>query len=166
MKTVSKQPSIKDLRTTLNVLATLEVPVPDEVLITLSERIQQREQQKLTRKLNRMSEEQLIHYSSRQKKTLRVVLKDGRLLQGKTNDITFVEALRAIDPEQLAAVTYWVRSHPLVVYDDTANKRLYKHYFIVTPGVLVYGKTTAAEKKTILDYLDEKFQLNWEVNII
>lgn len=166
MKKVSKQPTIKDLRTTLNVLATLTVPVPDEVFVEISAHIQQREEAKLTRRLNRMSEEQLIQYTSRQKKILRVVLPDGRLIQGKTNDITFVEALRTIAPEQLAGVTYWVRTHPLVVYDDTVNKRMYKHYYILSPGVLIYGKTTGAEKKSILEMLDQKLQLNWEITLI
>jgi len=166
MKKVAKQPTIRDLRATLNVLATMNVPVPDEIFVEISTRIKEREEAQLTRKLNRMSEEQLIQFSSKQRKILRVILPDGRLLQGKTNDITFIEALRTIDPEKLAEVTYWVRSHPLVVYDDTLNKRMYKHYFILSPGVLIYGKTTGAEKRAILEMLDEKFELNWEIRML
>ena len=153
------------MKTTLNVLSAIGIPVPDEILIELSDRIRTKEERNKNRKINRMSEEELIHYHSRQKTTLRIVLDDGRLIQGRTNDVTFTMALRELGQERIKHVTYNIGRKPLFIFDDTSNKMRFKHYLIVEPGLLVYGKTTAVQKKQILDIFDQKYQLNWDISI-
>lgn len=165
MKSVNRKPRLKDLRTTLNVLASLDTPVPDALLIDLSSRIQQMEQASLKTKLNRMSEEQLIRFTARKQTKLRVLLPDGRLLSKRTNDETFVAALREIPEAQLRSVEYKVGRKPLLIFSDSRNTRLYKKYLIVSHGILVLGGLQVAIKQQVLTYLDQQFELNWEIKI-
>ena len=161
-----RKPNIKELRTTLNVLATLDIEVPNDILVELSDRIRQKEKDKLSRKLNRMSEEELIRYGNRQKSTLRVLLPDGRLIQGRTNDVTFLLALKEADHIQLRGIEMKVRRNPVFLPDPTLERRRIKNYTLLSPGLFVFTKTTAAEKKKILSTVTDRLQLEWEISII
>lgn len=166
MKSPKKQPTLKDLRTTLNVLTSLDIDVSDEVLVEISDRIREREKQTQLRRINRMSEEDLIAYANRQRTKLRVTLPDGRLLLAKNNGATFLMALSEIGGDKLLAADYKIRRNPLVIQDPSARRRRFKHYVPLEEGIYIYLKTTAAEKKQILNYLDELYELQWEVEIV
>lgn len=166
MKNPIKSPTLKDMRTTLNVLSSLSVDVPDAVFIELSNLIQEKEEKRFRRKVNRMSEEELIRFSSRQKKSLRILLSDGRLLHAKTNNATFVLALQEVGAERLQDADLKMGRKPLFLFTSTHNKSLYKNYLIVSQNVLVYAKTTAEDKRRILMQLDERYELNWQISIV
>lgn len=165
MKTAIKQPSVRDMRITLNVLSALGIPVPEGILIELSERIRTKEEQRRTRRISRMSEEDLIRYQSRSRTSLRVVLSDGRLLQGRTNDTTFVMALQEVGAQRIQSAPYRLGRKPLFVFDATASRVRYKNYLIIAPGVLVWSKTTAAQKQQILEHFDQTYQLGWTISL-
>lgn len=165
MKSVRK-PNLKELRTTLNVLATLDIEVPNQILVELSDRIRQKEKEKLTRKINRMSEEELIRYGNRQRSTLRVLLPDGRLLQARTNDATFMLAIQEAGPERLRGIEMKIKRNPLFIIDETDERRRIKNYIFLIPGLFIYGKTSAAEKKKILTTISDRLLLEWEVSVI
>lgn len=166
MKSAIRKPSIKDLKTALNVLSVLSVEVPDSVFVELSETIRRRESERNTRRLNRMTEDELIRYGQRPRTTLQVILPDGHLIQARRNAQTFVMALAEVGEERLAAFRYMVGRKQLLVFDNTQNKKLYRHYLIVRPGILVYGKITSEVMRNILLALDEQFLLNWEIRLV
>lgn len=166
MKLINRQPSIKELRTALNVLSSLDIDVPNEIFVCLSDRIQKKEKERLSRRINRMSEEELIRYGSRQKNTLRVICNDGRLLQGRTNDVTFVQALKEVGPDRLKTLSLKVRRSMVFKVDETGERKRIKNYQLLAPGLFVYEKTTASEKKQILQSIDKAYQLDWEVSVI
>lgn len=161
-----KQPTIKDLRTTLNVLSTLNADVPPELLRELSRILRERESQRLKRRVNRMTEEQLISFESRRRTTLRVNMDDGRLIQLKNNELTFLEALKEVGRDRLRSYEIHVRRHPLFIIDEQQSRKRIPNYVLLCPGLFVYKKTTAAEKKHILEELDNSFRLNWDIEIM
>lgn len=158
-------PTLRELRITLNVLATLEEEVPNTLLLALSERIKAKEKQKLTRKLNRMTEEELIRYQERPRRSLRVVLSDGRLIKGRTNDQTFLQVLKTVGFEQLCSIEMRIRRSPLLYIDSTRERVLHRGYVLLMPGVFVLRKTTSDEKRHVLETLDQQFQLGWEISV-
>lgn len=161
-----RKPTLKDLRTTLNVLATLDIEVPNHLLVELSERIRQKEKDKLSRKINRMSEEELIRFGNRQKSTLRIILNDGRLIQSRTNETSFLLAIKEAGYEHLQGFEMKVRRNPVFLFDPTCKRQRIKNYALLSPGLFVYTKTTAAEKKKILVTIAEKLLLEWEISVI
>lgn len=165
---VKRQPTIKELKTALNVLTTYDigVEVPDELLVALSEMVQHKEQQTLTRRLSRMSEEELIKFEGRRRQQLRILLPDGRLLQGKTNDATFVMALKEIGKERLCQTAISFRQHPLLMYDESETRQRMNNYYLLMPGVFLFAKTKSAEKKRALEKMDEKLELNWTISLV
>lgn len=161
-----KQPNLKDLRTTLNVLSTLEVEVPQELLTCLSEKIRQKESSKLTRRMNRMTEEELIQFEARKRVTLRINLPDGRLIQRKTNDQTFEAALIEIGRDKLASIDYPIRRKPFIIYDATLQRKRIPNYKFVMPGIFILRKSTGEDKKALLDFLDCTYHLDWDIDIV
>lgn len=178
MKNPAKQPSLKELRTALNVLTTLDVKAPEALLVELTDRIFELERVQKVRRMNRMTEEEIIKYEGRQRTTLRVTVRDGlaaggRLLQAKNNGATFMLALLAMDVERAVAADYRIRRNPLFIKDNAAGakdgqvrRRRIKNYVPLLPGLYVYMKTTAAEKKRTLEFFDELFGLNWEIDVV
>lgn len=165
MKTAFKTPTLREMRIALDVLATLEADVPNEIMLELSGKIREREEKRLSRRLNRMSEEELIRYSAKTRTTLRVITDDGRLIQAKTNDITFVNALRLVGKDRLLCYSARKGRKPIIVHDPTENHNRHKQYLLVGDGVLVHGRLTAAEKKRVLDQLDERYELGWTITV-
>lgn len=161
-----KQPNLKDLRTTLNVLSTLDVDVPQELLTCLSEKIREKENSKLTRRMNRMTEEELIQYEARKRVTLRINLPDGRLIQRKTNEQTFEAALIEMGYNLLANVDYPIRRKPFILHDTTKLRKRIPNYKFVMPGIFVFRKSTGEDKKALLDYIDCTFRLDWDIEIV
>lgn len=161
-----KQPNLKDLRTTLNVLSTLDVEVPQELLTCLSEKIRQKESSKLSRRMNRMTEEELIQFEARKRVTLRINLPDGRLIQRKTNELTFEAALMEMGYDLLASVDYPIRRKPFILHDATKQRKRIPNYKFVMPGIFIYRKSTAEDKKALLDYIDCTYRLDWDIDIV
>lgn len=157
--------TLKDMRTTLRVLESLDMQVPNALLAEISQRIRREEQLRDSRRMNRMSEEDLISYDNRKKTSLRVNLPDGRLLHFRTNDQTFEAALREIGAERLSKVDLRVKTHPLLLFDATGKRCRITGYKFVAPGLFVYRKTTTQEKLSALQQIDETLQLNIDLEI-
>ena len=157
--------TLKDMRTALRVLESLDMEVPCHLLAELSRRIRQEEDMRSSRKIDRMSEEDLIAYGSRKKTSLRVNLPDGRLLHFRTNDLTFEAALREIDLEQMKTVDLRLKGRPMLLFDDSRRRQRITGYKYVCPGLFVYRKTTSQEKLTVLQRLDVALQLNMDIEL-
>ena len=153
------------MRTALRVLESLDIEVPNDLLAELSRRIRLEEDMRSSRKIDRMSEEDLITYENRKRTSLRVNLPDGRLLHFRTNDQTFEAALREIDLESLKTVDLRVRNHPMLLFDASGKRQRMTGYKFVCPGLFLYRKTTAMEKLTALQRLDEALQLNMDIEL-
>lgn len=166
MASAKRKPNLKELRTALSVLSKLDCHVPPTLLVHLSDRIREMESLRLKRRLNRMSEEELIRYDNRQRSTLRIVLADGRLLQHRTNDETFFLALQEIGQERLQGVEYLLHRHPFFLLDSTSLRRRIPNYTLLRPGLFYYARTTAAEKLGLLSYLDNLLQLGWDISVV
>ena len=166
MASSNRKPNLKELRTTLNVLSKLDCTVPQSLLVLLSDRIREMESMRLTRRLSRMSEEELIRYGNRQRSTLRVLLADGRLIQCRTNEETFLLALHEIGTERLQNIEYRIHRVPFFLPDETGLRRRIHNYTLLQPGLFFYARTTAAEKRTLLLHLDNLFQLGWDVSVV
>lgn len=166
MKSPCKQPTLKDLRTSLSVLASLDIDIPEEIFVEISNQIREREKIKTVRRINRMSEEDLIDYANRQRTKLRVTLADGRMIQERNNGATFLSALKEVGTERLITTDYKIRRNLLIIKDESPRKRRFKNYVHLDEKIYVYLKTTAEEKKRILNYLDELYELNWDIEIL
>lgn len=157
---------IKDLKIAYNVLCELDHPVPQELLVHLSQRIRAIETRSAQRKMERMTEDQLIHWAEKQKRTLRIYMPDGRLIQKPTSEATFREAIRAIGAEPVASLNLMQGRKPVVRQDVTLQRRRYKHYYFLKPGYFLLDFPTAAERYAVLRTIDERLQLNWEIELI
>lgn len=157
--------TLKDMRTALRVLESLDIEVPCNLLAELSQRIRREEDMRSSRKMDRMSEEDLITYGSRKRTSLRVNLPDGRLLHFRTNDQTFEAALREIDLERMKTVDLRIKGRPLLLIDDSRKRQRITGYKYVCPGLFVYRKTTSQEKLTALQQLDVALQLNMDIEL-
>lgn len=157
---------IKDLKIAYNVLCELDHPVPTELLVHLSQRIRAIETKSAKRKMERMTEEQLIHLAEKQKRTLRIYMPDGRLIQKPTSEATFREAIRTIGAEPVASLNLMQGRKPVIRLDETLLRRRYKHYFFLKPGYFLLDLPTAAERYAVLRTIDEHLQLNWEIELI
>lgn len=156
------KPTLKDLRTTYRVLSHLEEPVPQELLIFLSELIKAEEKSRHYRKMARMSEEDLIRYQAAPKRRLRINLPNGRIIQEKTNEDTFYTALREIDFAQILAFDLKIKGQPIFVGFSQPRKLLIGHKML-HDGCFVRRNLKSDERLKLLQRLDEALQLNWEI---
>lgn len=154
---------LKDLKTAYNVLCELDYPVPTELLLHLSTIIRDTETRTTERRIARMTEEQLIRMESKQKRTLVIYTADGRLIQKRTSELTFRAAIREIQPERIADMGLRLGRRPVIHYDETQLRRRISGYYYLCPGYFVIAKSTAAEKLRILQQIDQKLQLDWDV---
>lgn len=157
---------IKDLKIAYNVLCELDHSVPTELLVHLSQKIRAIETRSMERKMARMSEEQLIHLAEKQKRTLRIYLPDGRLIQKSTSEATYREAVREIGPEAVVGLNLKLGRKDVIRRDETFSRRRYKHYFYLKPGYFLVDATTAAERFAILRSIDEQLHLDWEIELV
>ena len=163
---MSKQ-RLKDLKTALRVLGDLDTEVPREVFIEISQRIRNRETANEERRMKRMSEEELVLHERRTRRILRVNTFDGRILQEKTNDATFLLALQEAGTDQLRAIEHLVvRNHPLFIHDLSGKRKRITGYKMIQSGLFVFNKTQTSEKLYILKQLDSCLQLNWEILLL
>lgn len=158
-------PTLKDLRTTYRVLSHLETEVPQPLLIALAERIKKLEQRKLTNRIARMSEEDLIRYQETARRRLRINLPDGRIIQEKTNEATFYAALKEANPAKVMSLDIQVRGHALLVGLAPERKQLTGHKLLAS-GCFVVRGTKAAERYKILERIDASLQLDWKIEFI
>lgn len=157
---------IKDLKIAYNVLCELDHPVPTDLLVHLAQKIRTIETKTTERKMARMSEEQLIHLAEKQKRTLRIYLPDGRLIQKPSSEATYREAVREIGAELIAPLNLKVGRKNLIRRDETLLRRRYKHYFYLKPGYFLAEAATAAERYAILRTIDERLHLDWEIELV
>lgn len=159
------KPTLKDLRTTYRVLSKIDEKVPQQLLISLAERIKAEEKSREYRKIAKMSEEDLIHYQAMQKRRLRVNLPDGRIIQEKTNENTFYAALRELVFPDVLALNLHRKGKPLFVGFDKPRKQLVGHKYL-HDGCFVVRSLKSDERLNLLQRLDEALQLNWEIELM
>jgi len=155
---------IKDLRTTYNVLEELDVSVPREILVHIADRIRQKEIEQYERKMNRLSDDELIKLESKKKRTLRINTPDGRLFQKNTNEETFRAIMLEPDLKQVLEMMLRIKSKPLLLF-DLSRKRI-KGYVPLKDGYFLIAKSTASEKIKVLTQIDEQQRLNWEILVL
>lgn len=159
--------TIKDLKIAYNVLCELDYPVEEDLLVHLSQRIRATETRTTERRLSRMTEEQLIHESERQKRTIRIYTQDGRLIQKPTSQATYRAAVQQfVDVEAAAGLGLRLGRKDVIRRDETMKRRRYKHYFYLQPGYFLLDAPTAADRYAILRMMDERLHLNWEIELV
>lgn len=158
-------PTLKDLRTTYRVLSHLDVEVPQPLMVALAERIKATEKRRLTNRISRMTEEDLIRFQDTPRRRLRINLPDGRIVQEKTNEATFYTALKEADPARILQLNLAVRRHPLMVGLNPERKLLPGHR-LVAPGIFVYRGIKPEERLEILRLIDQRLELNWTIVLI
>lgn len=113
-----------------------------------------------------MTEEQLIHQEEKQKRTIRIYMPDGRLIQKPTSEATFREAIRTIGPEPIAELNLMHGRNPVIRRDATLQRRRFKHYFFMQPGYFLLDLSTTAERYAVLRAIDERLHLDWEIELL
>lgn len=160
------KPSLKDLRTAQRVLQIIDYPVADELLLYLSNRIMEIEQSVKQRRMERMTDEDLLAFDEKKHYRLRVHLKDGSFIQMKHNKQTFEQAIRLIDFNAAPHYDIRVGTKRLFHVDPTQKQKRVKRYLFVNPGLFVLTGTTVSRQKEILEALDEFLELGWEIELI
>lgn len=159
------KPTLKDLKTAHRVLTVLDYPVANDLMLYLSSQITEKEKAKKQRRMERMSDEQLIAEDEKKHTRLRVTLKDGRFIQMKYNKDTFEQAIKEIDwsttPYDLT-----LGNKQVFHIDPTGRQRRVKNYVFVKPGFFVLKGKTTNQMKEILERIDESMQMGLEVEII
>lgn len=158
--------SLRDLRITYRTLQRLPADeVPSQLIVTLAEMIKQEERHQLTNKISRMSEEDLIRYQDTPRRRLRIDLPDGRIIQQKTNELTFWEALREAGPRRIALLDITLRQRPFVVAMDPKRKQL-NGYKALGDGCFVLRSVRPDERLDLLRRLDAALQLGWDIRLV
>lgn len=157
--------SVRDFKKVLTLLDVLETEVPKAVTDEIISLIHAKEQQKEQRKLSRMTEEDLAHYQNKRRSKLRVVTSDGYLIEHKSNDDTMKDAIERIGLDRVQYIEYMVKRKPLFYVDVTESRKRVKGYTFLRPGLFLLKHTTAMQKLEILQYLDETFQLDWDIEL-
>jgi len=157
---------IKDLKIAYNVLSELDYPVPKDLLVDIAQTIRTQETTTMQRRIARMSEEQLIRLDTKQKRTIKIYLPDGRMIQKSTSALTFREAIKEIGAEKIAPLRLMVGHKEVIRIDATQKRRRIKHYYFLQPGYFLLDKTNPAERYAILTQLDELLRLNWEIEFV
>lgn len=160
------KPTLKDLRTTYRVLSHLESNlVPQGLLIELAEQIKHLEKRKLTNRIARMSEEDLIRFQAISHHRLRIDLPDGRIVQEKTNEATFYMALREADLEKVSRLGLTVRGNALLVTLPKERIQLNGHKRL-EPGYFVVRGVKPEERRALLERIDKSLQLEWTIRLV
>lgn len=155
--------TLKELRTALHVLENLPVEVPSEIFVAISGQIRQIEAGKQERLMSKLSDEDLLRMENRPRRILRILTAEGRIIQWKSNEKTFLSALQAIGEERLQTVTCTVRRHPVIVPDPLHVRQRLKGYRFLCPGIFVYVRLSAVEMQVALSQIDAQLQLDWEI---
>lgn len=159
------KPSLKDLRTAYRVLSHLEAEVPQSLLVHLADLIKSEERSRQYRKLARMTEEDLIRYQATPRRRLRINLPDGRILQERTNELTFYAALRELDPLRVMALGFQHRDQPLFVLFDGPRRQLNGHK-LLSEGWFVVRGLKSDQRLQLLRQLDQVLCLDWDILLI
>lgn len=160
------KPNLKDLRTAQRVLTILDYPVPNDLLLYISSKIMETEENAKRRRRERMTEEELIAQDEKKHYRLRVYLKDGRFIQMKNNKSTFEQAIQEIDTDLIPHFDIKLGSKPIFLLDPTEKQKRIKKYYFIKPGLFVLTGSSANRMKDILEKLDDFLELGWEVELI
>lgn len=159
------KPTLKDLRTTYRILSKIDFPVPQELLVTLANKIKEEEKSRTYRKIARMSEEDLIRYQSLHKRHLRINLPCGRIIEEKINENTFYSALKEIDFAQILTLNIQCKGKPCFVGFKEPRKQL-NGYKMLRESCFVLRGIKPDERLKLLHRLDEALQLNWDIELL
>jgi len=157
---------IKDLKIAYNVLSELDYPVPKDLLVDIAQKIRIQETNTMQRRIARMSEEQLIRLDNKQKRTIKIYLPDGRMIQKANSVLTFREAIKEIGAEKIAPLHLKAGHKEVILTDTTQKRRRIKHYYFLQPGYFLLDTTNPTDRYTILTQIDEFLRLNWEIEFI
>jgi len=157
-----RKPTLKELRTTYLVLSHMGEEVPQSLLVMLAEQIKAEEKSRQYRKIARMSEEDLIRYQAVPRRRLRINLPDGRIIQEKTNELTFYKALQELEPNQVVSLELKIKTRSIFVLFDEPRKQLVGHKMI-REGFFVLRQLKSEERIQLLKKLEEKLQMNWDI---
>lgn len=163
---MAARPTLKDLRTTYRVLTRFDAAaVPQSLLVALAERIRAEERQRQSRKIARMTEEQLISYQEAPMRKFRVNLPDGRIIHERTNEATFYAALREVPFARLLALDLRHKERSLFVGFDRPRRLLVGHRML-SEGCFVWRGIKAEERVPLLRRIDESLQLGWDITFM
>lgn len=159
------KPNLKDLKTAHRVLTILDYPVPSALMLYLSSQITETEKAKKQKRMEHMSEEQLIAEDKKKHTRLRVTLKDGRFIQLRHNKDTFEQVIKEIDSIK-AAHDLTLGKKQVFHIDPSGRQRRVKNYVFVKPGFFVLKGKSTNQMKEILETLDETMRMGWDVELI
>lgn len=157
---------LKDLKIAYNVLCELDYDVPTPLLVHIAEKVHTSETQTAARRKARMTEEQLIRMENKQKRTLKIYLPDGRMIQKTSSEATFREAIREIGPENIYGLALRIGRKEVILHDATMTRKRIRNYHFLQPGYFLLEKCTASEKYEVLTRVDECLRLNWDIELL
>lgn len=157
---------IKDLKIAYNVLSELDHPVPKDLLVDIAQKIRSQETATMQRRIARMTEEQLIQLDSKQKRTIKIYLPDGRMIQKSNSALTFREAIKEIGADKIVPLHLKNGRKDIIHTDATLKRRRIKHYYFLQPGYFLLDTINSTNRYTILTQIDELLRLNWEIEFI
>ena len=160
--------TLKDLRTAYRVLTRLpqaDTLVPHALLVTLADSIKAEEKSRAYRKIARMSEEELIRHQTSVKRRLRINLPDGRIIQERTNEATFLSALREVDFAALQTLGLKQKGVPLFVGFDVPRHQL-TGYKTLRESCFVLRTIKPADRISLLRTIDEALRLEWDIEML
>lgn len=160
------KPNLKELRSALKVLESLDTEVPERIFVAISDLIRQREERNHTNKINRLSEEDLIRLDNFVPRRLRVTTSSGRIVHHRRNVLTFHSALQLLTMEQLAGIDIQVRRHAVFIIDPSQQRRVLRGYKLLMPGVFVYSRLVVSEMVDVLQHIDRRLELDWDVDTV
>lgn len=154
---------LSDLKKTYNVLCDLDYPVPQALLTHIAGIIRTTERRNIERRKSRMTEEQLIRWEGRKRRTMRIILPDGRMIQRRNNQATFHSAIKEIGPERIVSLDLKVGRNPVIHTDETLKRKYIRNHIFIKPGYFLIGKTTTVQKVAILNAIDTLLKIGLEI---
>lgn len=155
---------LKELKITYRFLSESGLNVPNELLRTLSESIIEEENRRHSRRIERMSDDELAALDNKSCHSVRVITPEGLLIRSRTNMQTFRYALEHIGLDRVNVLQVKVGRHPVVVVAP-ARKRL-KGYIAVRPGYFVLKENASDTIAAVLRQVDQMLQLNLEIELV
>lgn len=156
----------KELRVTHRFLSECDLAVPRELMVEISRLLQEEQQRRHQRKLNRATEEQLIRMHNKPMRILQIMMADGMLVRGATNAQTYLDALEEIGLDRLLEFDFRYGKHAVLIYDPTLKRRRIQGYWFLRPGYFVCRLKDSRAMAKVLDTIDRTLQLNMQIKLV
>ena len=155
---------LKDLKTANQVLLRLDYPVPTELKAHISSLIRSEEESLKERRMERMTDEQLLRLDERHRTKLRVTTSDGRIIQSRLNVETFMLALKESGADHLTFDGMRVRSRQVAIYNPSRQR--ISGYLPLNEGLFIFRGFSACEMQSVLLHIDQQLQLDWTIEVL